>query len=208
MIAVNFILINAIISGIKTALFVVPTILLLLLAFTNPINSLKWLKNPRIIVTVTAIVMVILLFTCPYVEYYYETSTIEVIKSQFQEMIWDQEIFLWHGLGTATNAARIFGRSRFIGTFYLKILHEIGAFGVLIFLAVVTNLTFLTCKSWQLLKEQKLINLGICLWMFVLFISYNTLFYPLDVDPVAVYYWFLVGVLLKLPQLDTLSHST
>jgi hypothetical protein len=32
--------------------------------------------------------------------------------------------------------------------------------------------------------------------------SYNTYYYPLDVDPVAVYYWFFAGVLLKLPEID------
>jgi hypothetical protein len=35
-----------------------------------------------------------------------------------------------------------------------------------------------------------------------LFISYNTYYYPLDVDPVAVYYWFVAGMILKLPLLD------
>jgi hypothetical protein len=38
--------------------------------------------------------------------------------------------------------------------------------------------------------------------VFVLFISYNTYYYPLAVDPVEVYYWFFAGVLLKLPKLD------
>ncbi|NJR76621.1 MAG: hypothetical protein HC773_29865, partial [Scytonema sp. CRU_2_7] len=38
--------------------------------------------------------------------------------------------------------------------------------------------------------------------VFILFISYNTYYYPLDVDPVAVYYWFFAGVLLKLPEID------
>jgi hypothetical protein len=38
--------------------------------------------------------------------------------------------------------------------------------------------------------------------VFILFISYNTYYYPLDVDPVAVYYWFFAGVLLKLPDID------
>jgi hypothetical protein len=36
----------------------------------------------------------------------------------------------------------------------------------------------------------------------LLFISYNTYFYPLDVDPVAVYYWFFAGVILKLPEIE------
>ncbi|HEY9601348.1 MAG TPA: hypothetical protein V6C85_07050, partial [Allocoleopsis sp.] len=39
-------------------------------------------------------------------------------------------------------------------------------------------------------------------WVFVLFISYNTYYYPLDVDPVAVYYWFFAGVTLSLPEID------
>jgi hypothetical protein len=36
----------------------------------------------------------------------------------------------------------------------------------------------------------------------VLIISYNTYYYPLDVDPVAVYYWYFVGVLYRLPDID------
>lgn len=135
-------------------------------------------------------------------------STIDFIVSQFQYVIQEQKIFLGHGLGSATNAARIFGKTRLIETFYPKIFYEIGAFGVLIFLAVVTALTFLTGKSWQLLKDQKLIRLGICIWVFILLISYNTLYYSLDVEPVAIYYWFLAGILLKLPEFDTIRHST
>jgi hypothetical protein len=40
------------------------------------------------------------------------------------------------------------------------------------------------------------------MWVFVLFISYNTYYYPLDVDPVAVYYWLCAGIIFKLPILD------
>ena len=78
--------------------------------------------------------------------------------------------FLGHGLGTATNAARIFGQTKLIEIFYPKMLYEIGVFGIIIFLAYVTNLIFLTGKSWQLLKDTKLINLGICMWVFILLI--------------------------------------
>ncbi|MGK7919171.1 MAG: hypothetical protein AB4080_04085 [Trichodesmium sp.] len=66
LVALSFILTTAIISRIKTGLFVVPTIFLLILAFSNQINSLRCLKKSIIIVTVTAIVMVILLFNFPY----------------------------------------------------------------------------------------------------------------------------------------------
>ena len=36
----------------------------------------------------------------------------------------------------------------------------------------------------------------------MLIISYNTYYYPLDVDPVTVYYWYFAGVLFKLPEID------
>ncbi len=64
---------------------------------------------------------------------------------------------------------------------------------------MVTNLTFLTGKSWQLLTDVRLTRFGICIWVFILFISYNTLYYPLEVEPVGVYYWLLAGILLNLP---------
>jgi hypothetical protein len=43
-----------------------------------------------------------------------------------------------------------------------------------------------------------------------LFISYFPYYYPLDVDPVNVYYWLAAGIVLKLPDLDRqerLKHS-
>ena len=204
LITLGFVLATAIISGQKMILFLVPLIFLLLLALTNLVNTIKWLKNPGLIAIIVAFVMGIFLLVNPEDG----NSGIDFIVSQFQSVIEEKQIFIGHGLGTATNAARIFGQTRLIETFYPKMLYEIGIFGVLIFLAVVTNLIFLTGKCWQLLKNKNLISLGICLWVFVLFISYNTLYYPLDVNPVGVYYWFLFGVLLKLPELDTLGHPT
>jgi len=38
--------------------------------------------------------------------------------------------------------------------------------------------------------------------VFVGFITLNTQYYPLDVDPVSVYYWVLAGAILKLPIID------
>ena len=201
-IALSFILAMTIISSQKMTLFLVPVIFLLLLALTNLVNTLKWLKNPALIAIIIAFVIGIFLLVKPE----NGNSSIDFILSQFQSVIEEQKIFIGSGLGTATNAARIFGKTRLIETFYPKMLYEIGIFGVLIFLVVVTNLIFLTGKCWQLLKDKNLISLGICLWVFVLFISYNTLYYPLDVNPVGVYYWFLVGILLKLPKLDTFNH--
>ncbi len=52
------------------------------------------------------------------------------------------------------------------------------------------------------MKEKNLRSFGASFWVFVLIISYNTYWYPLDTDPVCVYYWFFAGVILKLPEID------
>ncbi len=106
------------------------------------------------------------------------------------------------GLGRATNSARAFGETKLIETYYPKMLYEIGPIGVLLFLAVVTTLTIATFKAYRKVKDKNLRGSGAALWVFILFVSYNTYYYPLDVDPVAVYYWFMAGVILKLPELD------
>ncbi|NEP00207.1 MAG: hypothetical protein F6K58_16315 [Symploca sp. SIO2E9] len=126
----------------------------------------------------------------------------EFIVKQFYWAMNSQDGVLGNGLGTATNAARIFGETRFIETYYAKLLYEMGPLGILAFLAVVSTLTLLSFKALRSVQEQNLRRLGICLWTFVLVISYNTFYYPLDVDPVAIYYWFFAGVLLKLPELE------
>ncbi|MEM9948908.1 MAG: hypothetical protein AAF810_22985, partial [Cyanobacteria bacterium P01_D01_bin.36] len=40
------------------------------------------------------------------------------------------------------------------------------------------------------------------MWVFILFISYCPYYYPLDVDPVGVYYWLAAGIVLKIPELE------
>jgi hypothetical protein len=81
-------------------------------------------------------------------------------------------------------------------------MYEIGPLGLLLFLGLVTTLTVITFQAYRRVKDKNLRGMGAALWTFVLFISYNTYFYPLDVDPVAVYYWFVAGMILKLPLLD------
>lgn len=110
--------------------------------------------------------------------------------------------FLGRGLGRATNSARALGNAELIETYYPKVMYEIGPLGVLIFLALVTTLTVVTFKAYRSVRDRSLRSYGASFWVFILFISYNTYYYPLDVDPVAVYYWFFAGVVLKLPELD------
>ena len=110
--------------------------------------------------------------------------------------------FLGQGLGRATNSARALGDTELIETYYPKLLYEMGLLGVLLFLLFVTALTVLAFKTYRSVRNRNFRSYGASFWVFILFISYNTYYYPLDVDPVAVYYWFFAGVVFRLPDLD------
>jgi hypothetical protein len=112
---------------------------------------------------------------------------------------------LGHGLGRATNSARALGNTELVETYYPKLVYEIGLLATIVFLIMVSVLTYLTFKAHRAVRDRNLRAYGAALWIFTLFISYNTYYYPLDVDPVAVYYWFFAGAALKLPELDRLA---
>jgi hypothetical protein len=124
------------------------------------------------------------------------------IQGQFDWAIRQQQGLLGRGLGRATNSARTFGETELVETYYPKVLYEVGPFGSLAFLALVTSLTVITFKTYRSIKDKNLRGMGASFWVFVLFISYNTYYYPLDVDPVAIYYWFFAGATLSLPEID------
>ncbi|MBD2099533.1 hypothetical protein [Leptolyngbya sp. FACHB-261] len=125
------------------------------------------------------------------------------ITSQFLTALNGSNILIGKGgLGRATNSANSLGWTEFLETYWPKVLYEVGLLGLLAFLALVTVLVFVTFKSWRSVRDPRLRTFGLCMWVFILFISYNTYYYPLDVDPIAVYYWFFAGVLLKLPEID------
>jgi hypothetical protein len=124
------------------------------------------------------------------------------IWEQFDWVMQSGVGLLGHGLGRATNSGRTLAETELIEAYYPKLLYEIGPLGLLAFLAVATTLTVLTWRAYRSVGDRPLRSYGAALWLFILFISYNTYFYPLDVDPVAVYYWFFAGVILKLPVLE------
>ncbi len=69
-------------------------------------------------------------------------------------------------------------------------------------MALVTILCILTFKAYLKVKNAALKHWGLCIWIFILFISYNPYYYPLSVEPVSVYYWLFAGILLKLPEIS------
>jgi hypothetical protein len=112
---------------------------------------------------------------------------------------------LGFGLGTATTGARHVAREegiRLIETYYAKLLYETGIVGFIAFMALVTILCILTFKAYLKVKNPALKHWGLCIWIFLLFISYNPYYYPLSVEPVSVYYWLFAGILLKLPEIS------
>lgn len=113
-----------------------------------------------------------------------------------------QQGVLGRGLGRATNAARTFGRTQLVETYHAKVLYEIGPIGLAMLMTLFTILTIVTFRSYRSIKDPNLRGYGASMWVFILFISYFPYYYPLDVDPVNVYYWLAAGIALKLPAID------
>ncbi|MBE9205782.1 hypothetical protein IQ244_04500 [Nostoc sp. LEGE 06077] len=202
------IFVNAVISGQRIALALVPTCFVMLLLLTGQIANLK-----RFIPIGVGLVMIlgIAVVTNPVVVQERLDSFLvrwnasppqDFIIQQFEENWKNVDTPLGSGLGRATNSARALGETKLVETYYPKVLYEVGIFGVLGFFALANVLTFTAFKTYRSIKNRNFRSYGASMWVFILFISYNTYYYPLDVDPVAVYYWFFAGVLFKLPVLD------
>jgi len=132
------------------------------------------------------------------------SSPIDFVVDQMQWVFKYAQLF-GLGLGTASSGARhIVGEEgiRLIETYYAKLLYEVGIVGFIAFMVLVTILCIFTFKAYLKVKNAALKHWGLCIWIFILFISYNPYYYPLSVDPVSVYYWLFAGILLKLPEIS------
>jgi hypothetical protein len=118
------------------------------------------------------------------------------------------------GLGTGidTNAARYaFGQAdRFVGvggtwyeSWYVKALLELGVVGLAILALLFGTLVTKALRQHGHLRDPglKAVSaslIGLLLWNLV----FNIKAQYLDIDPMNVYFWLLLGVLLKLPKLE------
>jgi hypothetical protein len=199
----------AVISGQRVALALVPASFLLMLILTGLIFNLRRLLPIGIIGTIAGLVAwtqfqdLIVQRINNFIGRWNSSPADDMIAHQF-DFVWkavdDKPLGL--GIGTATNSTRIFAKAALVETWWPKLLYEIGIVGVIIFLIFVTVLTYLTFKTYRSLKEKNLRIYGACFWVFILFISYQTYYYPLDVDPVSVYYWMLIGIVFQLPTIE------
>ncbi|MEM7064867.1 MAG: hormogonium polysaccharide biosynthesis protein HpsL [Cyanobacteria bacterium P01_B01_bin.77] len=126
----------------------------------------------------------------------------EFVIQQFEEVMDAQDGILGNGVARATNGARIFGDIRLIETYHPKLLYELGPLGLLSIMVLYTAVTVATFKAYRKTKDKNLRGYAASMWVFILFISYFPYYYPLDVDPVSVYYWLAAGIALKIPTLD------
>ncbi|MCP2730765.1 hormogonium polysaccharide biosynthesis protein HpsL [Limnofasciculus baicalensis] len=200
--------INAVICGQRIALALVPVVTVILLILTGQIANLK-----RFIPIAVGLGIVIAIAMATNPELIQEriasfqgrasaSPPEDFIVTQFQWAMGNQDGFLGNGLGRGTNSTRTFGKVSLIETYFPKVIFEVGVWGFIGFMIFVSHLTVFTFKTYRSLKDKSLRDFGSCYWVFILIITYNTYWYPLDTDPAAVYYWFLAGVIIALPKID------
>ena len=202
------VMVMAVVSGQRIALVLVPVSIVILTVMTGQVANLKRfipigvvlglilfylvVNNPAVIATRTASLQARWNASPPQ----------EFIADQFSGVWQKQKGIFGHGVGRATNSARTFGDTELIETYHPKLIYEIGPIGLIAVLAVYTTLTIATFKIYRSTRDKNLRSYAASMWVFVLFISYCPYYYPLDVDPVGVYYWLAAGIILKIPELE------
>ncbi|WP_205879055.1 hormogonium polysaccharide biosynthesis protein HpsL [Leptolyngbya sp. BC1307] len=202
------VMVMAVVSGQRIALVVVPISIVTLTVMTGQVANLKRFipigvilglslsylvtNNPAMIATRTASLQ----------SRWNASPPQAFIAGQFDDVWQKQKGIFGHGVGRATNSARTFGDTALIETYHPKLIYEIGPIGLFAVLAVYTALTIATFKIYRSTRDKNLRSYAASMWVFILFISYFPYYYPLDVDPVGVYYWLAAGIILKIPELE------
>jgi hypothetical protein len=201
-------LLMAVLCGQRIALMFVPVVTVILLITTGQLANLKRFIPIGIAMTIilggfmAANPAIIQERLDSAVGRWEAAPPTDFIAMQFGFVAEGSNSLLGKGLGRATNSARALGDVSLIETYYPKLMFEIGPLGAILFLALVTVITITTFKAYRSVRDRNLRGYGAAFWTFILIISYNTYYYPLDVDPVAVYYWFMIGLVLRLPSLE------
>ncbi len=202
------VMVMAVVSGQRIALVLVPTVIVLLTVLTGQVANLKRFLP---IVVLLGLILAYLVVTNPTVIQTRVDSLVsrweasppqQFIMEQFDQVWKEQKGIFGHGVGRATNSARAFGQTRLIETYHPKLLYEIGPIGLFSMLLLYTTLTAVTFKIYRGTKDKNLRSYAASMWVFILFMSYWPFYYPLDVDPAGVYYWFAAGIVLKIPELE------
>ena len=202
------VIVMALVSGQRIALVLVPFSIGLLTILTGQIANLKRFLPIGIVL---GLILAYLAFNNPQVIDSRVESLIsrweasppqQFIAEQFEQVWKEQEGIFGQGVGRATNSARKFGKTTLLETYHPKVIFELGPLGLVGVLALYTTLTVVTFKVYRNTQDKNLRSYAASMWVFIFFISYSPYYYPLDVDPVAVYYWLAAGIVLKIPELE------
>lgn len=206
---VALVFINAVISGQRAALIVVPVAIAILLILTGELVNFK--RFIPIGVGLTILLCIGAATNPQIVEQRWESFVSRWNAAPPQQFLFNQfqqshnfidGHLLGIGLGKATNSTRFLGATQLIETYQPKLIYELGYPGAIAFQMMFLHLTFLTFKAYRSVRDRSLRIYGASFWVFISFISVNPQYYPLDVDPVTVYYWMLAGVVFKLPKIE------
>ncbi|AFZ48597.1 hypothetical protein Cyast_2654 [Cyanobacterium stanieri PCC 7202] len=206
--AIFLLVIVSIISGQRIALLLVPLFLIILLLVTE--NNFKKI-GIKLGIT---ILLIIIGFNLNFVQsainnfvgrWNYSDPITFFINTFSREL--NQLNIFGNGVGVTLSAARRFGSISLIEIFPAQIIHEMGILGIITFYILATIIVIQGYKSYQKIEDKSIKKIGLCLWIFILFISYNPYYYPLVVDPVNIYYWFSFGILLRLPSMEKNQES-
>ncbi|MGD1899617.1 MAG: hormogonium polysaccharide biosynthesis protein HpsL [Phormidesmis sp.] len=202
------VMVMSVVSGQRIALLLVPMILAVLVVLTGQVKNLKRFLPIGVLL---GLILSYLIVTNPTVITGRVDSLISrweasppqrFIAEQFEQVWNEQEGIFGHGVGRATNSARTFAKTTLIETYHPKLIYELGPIGLIAALSVYTALTVATFRVYRKTKDKSLRGYAASMWVFVLFISYCPYYYPLDVDPVGIYYWLAAGIILKIPELE------
>ena len=202
-------IINAVICGQRLAFILVPAIIVVLLILTGQIANLKQFI-PLGIGMIILLFVGFSLFNPDFIQERidsfvgrWNTSPPQLfLQNQINFVLENNGGILGQGLGKGTLSTRLFGPTSLIETFHAKLFFEIGILGFFAFMGFVTHLVIIAFKSFSSVRDHSLRNFGSSFWVFILIISYLPYWYPLDTDPVAVYYWLFAGIIFKLPEID------
>ncbi|MGK7928592.1 MAG: hormogonium polysaccharide biosynthesis protein HpsL [Spirulina sp.] len=205
--------INSVICGQRIALALVPVVTVILFVLTGQIANLK--RFVPILLGLVLLLGIVITTNPELIQERIESlqgranaaPPTAFIEEQFHWALKEQRGPLGRGMGKATNSTRVFGRVALVETYHPKLIYEMGLLGCIAFVVFSINIVWETFRIRRSLKTPTMRNYASSLWVFVLIISFNLYWYPLDTDPVAVYYWLFVGVLFKLPELDKVEQE-
>ncbi|MBF2057685.1 MAG: hypothetical protein IGQ45_10835 [Cyanobacterium sp. T60_A2020_053] len=202
-----FVILTTFISGQRIAIFLVPFFFIILFIFTEN-NRRKLSLKLRIFTAISLISLTIPLIQTRIAQFggrWAYSSPISFTQRTLNYAIDNQNGLFGNGLGTTYSGARKLGDIQLIEIFPAQLIYEMGFIGLISFFIMVTFIVYLGWKSYLKIENKSLKKFAFCLWLFVIFISYNPYYYPLIVDPINIYYWLMAGILLNLPSIDNIE---